>query len=166
MKSTRILIISLLTTLAFAAGCPNRDCPVCPDNGSAEVEFSTIEGHEYFSIPGSGTIFITEEIDWLNLWVDYWTLQDGGEKTAPPDIDFDTEMVIGVHWAETSGCTNESESIRFLLLDGDVMHVVVDEMADLGPCDMIVYPIHLVKTARRSVTLNFLGEVPPELPPM
>lgn len=164
MRTTIAVSAVLALVLLTNPGCNREaDCPVCPSVDQRIVPFETIEDGAYFHIPSpAGTLVIREEIDWLNLWSLYWTGQDDGEKSAPPHIDFETEMVIGVKWGVQTGCHNESESIRFILEENDTIFVIVDEMADLGLCDMIVYPIHLVKTARSDLEVVFMGEVPGE----
>ncbi|MCK4538010.1 MAG: hypothetical protein KAV42_04345 [Candidatus Krumholzibacteria bacterium] len=140
-------------------GCDEND-PICACDPTADIRFSNVESYQWFWIPEPSTMVITEEIDWLNLWIENWTQEVEGEKTAPPDIDFNTEMVIVISWGMSSGCHNMSESIKFLLLENDTLYVVSTGLEDLGLCEMVVYPLHMVKTAKRDAVVEFIGDLP------
>lgn len=92
----------------------------------------------------------------------YWNLFSGsGEKTPPPSVNFDEEMVIAVHWGEGySGCSNKVSAIDSIVKTRGSVEVIVSELPDLGPCDMIVYPIQMVRVPKTDLSVRFLGAPP------
>ncbi|UCE17329.1 MAG: DUF3160 domain-containing protein [Gemmatimonadota bacterium] len=128
------------------------------------VDFEDVEDYGNFCVIPKGTAVITSDSEWTNLWELYWNVTDGyGNKTPPAEIDFDEAMVIGVFWGGGciySGCTNRSPSIGSVWIASDTLRVSVGEMEDLGPCDACVCPLHLIKTQKLNLPIQFTGEVP------
>jgi hypothetical protein len=133
-------------------------------SGVVYVPFKDVEDYGYFWVEERGPAVITSDREWKRLWELYWGVYDeNGHKTPPPEIDFETEMVLGVFWGgecRYSGCTNKSPSIESVWIENDTMKVEVGPMRDLGPCDMCVSPLHMVQTRRYNLPVVFVGDVP------
>lgn len=147
------IIISVILIIA---------CDETPDK--TYVTFESVENYGTFGVTEKGTVVINTESEWLNLWQLYWNLLDGtGNKTPPPEINFEENMVVGVFWdtnCDYSGCSNESPSIKDIYILGDTLFVSVDELVDFGPCDACVLPLHLVQLEKLSFPVKFIGNVP------
>lgn len=156
-----VVLLSLLSAL----GCHSESTgPIGVSRDKAYVCFNDVEGYGNFHVPQSGTKVITSDSEWESFWNLYWNQFGGsGHKTPPPEIDFDHEMVIAVFWGGNcsySGCTNESPSIESILVVGNTLYIIVGEMADLGPCEMCVAPLHLIRTEKSNLPVRFIGNVP------
>ena len=94
----------------------------------------------------------------------YWNSTDGdGNKTPPPEINFDEKTVIGIFWGNDcsySGCTNESPSIEKVFITTDTIYVKVGELVDLGPCAACVDPLHLIEIDKFELPTKFIGLIP------
>jgi hypothetical protein len=128
------------------------------------VPFKDVKDYGSFCIQERGPVVITSKAEWTHLWELYWNNYDEkGNKTPPPQIDFDKGMVMGVFWGGNcrySGCTNRSPSIKSVWIANDTLRVQVGPMRDLGPCDMCVCPLHLVHTEKYDLPVTFVGDVP------
>lgn len=152
-----VILLLMLSILS----CKNKStCPALP----IHVEFKNVERYGCFDVKPKGTTVIKSDSEWRSLWELYWNVYDGsGNKTPPPDVDFDDEMVIGVFWGGNciySGCTNESPSIESVFIMCGTIHVVVGGMADLGFCAACVCPLHLIRIQRHDLPVKFVGNVP------
>ena len=98
--------------------------------------------------------------------VDFVTIRearsfDVPEKTPPPEIDFDKEMVVAICWGSGySGCSNTVEVIKRIEKTIDSINVVLSDLPNLGPCDMEVYPIQMVRISNLSLPVHFSGSIP------
>lgn len=129
---------------------------------SQSIEFANIAEARSFNVPESGTSVIKSQQEWKEWWEKYWNRFSGtGEKALPPDVDFKNRMVVGVYWGEGhSGCSNGVNVIRGIERIEDSLIVTVGELPDLGPCDMVVYPIQMVEIPAMDLPIRFLGAVP------
>ena len=107
---------------------------------------------------------IRTDSEWIDLWDNHWRCYDNQlDKTPPPDIDYQNEMVIGVFWGDNcyySGCSNMSESIKKIYLFNDTMYVEIDSLQFLGECAACVEPLHLIRLSQNDYPAKFIGIVP------
>lgn len=129
---------------------------------SEQVDFVTIREARSFDVPESGTSVIKSGKEWENWLQKYWNQFSGnGEKTPPPEIDFDKEMVVAICWGSGySGCSNTVEVIKRIEKTIDSINVVLSDLPNLGPCDMEVYPIQMVRISNLSLPVHFSGSIP------
>lgn len=126
------------------------------------LSFETLDESQSFSVITAGTQVIRDEQAWTDLWELSWAIFNGqGEKTPPPSIDFANKMVIAVFWGgEYSGCSNGVEAIKQVRIINQQIEVEIGPLPDLGPCDAIVYPVHMILLDRSNLQVTFVGEVP------
>jgi hypothetical protein len=157
-----VLIIS--SSLLLNWGCKNNVVSSNNNTDSLFIAFKDVENYGIFQVIVNGTKVVNTESEWLNLWKLYWNNFDGnGNKTPPPQIDFDSKTVIGVFWGDEctySGCQNESPSIKSIFIYSDTLYVDVGELVDLGFCDACVKPLHLVEIDKQILPVKFIGYVP------
>ena len=87
--------------------------------------------------------------------------QEGG-LVSIPEVDFESQLVIGVFYGGTSrsGCRSDVEVVEAVRLEDDVLVVEIRPLPNLGMCDMIVYPAEMVVVSARSRDVRFVGDVP------
>ena len=153
-EDDKIDILDVVGLIQYILGLPDK----------TYVVFENVENYGNFCVEENGTSVITSDLGWMDLWERYWNVYDGqGNKTPPPEVNFDKEMVIGVFWGgycAYSGCTNESPSIESVWIENDTLWIKVGELKNLGPCDMCVCPLHLIQTQKLDMPVRFVGDVP------
>lgn len=79
-----------------------------------------------------------------------------------PKVDFAKEMVIGVSWGGTcrySGCSY-GKLIERVTSSANKIEVKVVPLQIIGPCDLCLEPLHLVKVPKSGLSVVFVGNVP------
>ena len=157
MKHRAILCL-LLGAFAWT-GC---DRTPLEEPDPSVIRFETIAGADGFVLTHPGTQVLREAPLWQTLWGSTWSITDAqGVKTPPPEIDFARKMVIAVFWGEGySGCSNSVEAIETIIQRDGELVVLVGPLPDLGPCDAIVYPVHMVQLDQSDLPVVFEGDVP------
>lgn len=153
------LILTIL--LFFFLACQSSQ-KVAKQGMDQQVDFVDINEARSFDVPESGTSVIKSETELTEWWQKYWNQFSGsGEKTSPPEVDFNKEMIIVIHWGRGySGCSNKVNVIREINKSKDSLNVIVDNLPDLGPCDMEVSPIQMVKIPLMDLPVKFTGSIP------
>jgi len=152
--STTAVILSLLTTLLVSGGCDS--------GGGDPVAFQSLPAEDvrYLQVHEPGTLVIRTAEDWGAYWREHTTGYT--PQPAVPAIDFDSSMLIAVHWgAGYSGCGSVTDTIRDITDQGLVLEVTVGgPPTDLGDCLSLVYPIQVVQLGRDGRPVVFKGNVP------
>ncbi|MGD9900510.1 MAG: hypothetical protein AB7T22_15400 [Calditrichaceae bacterium] len=164
-----ILSLSLLITcsqITNESETENEKRPVrlIGTEDTTQVSFQDVESYGAFFVKDPGTRVFKDSSEWIGFWDQYWNVYDGtGQKTPAPFIDFSENMVIGVFWGDYckySGCGNESPSIEEVYICMDTLYVFVGDLKPLGMCDACVSPLHLIRTERRDLPVQFTGNIP------
>jgi hypothetical protein len=157
MRSAVSLACLVLFVLALAS-CESDTDTVVP------IPFENVEEADRFAVTLPGTAVFRDDAAWTTLWEQYWNVYDGqGQKTPPPRINFEREMVIAVFYGSGfSGCSNWIEVIEGVVKTPGQIEVRVGPLPveDLGPCLAIVHPLQVAKVRRSSLPVVFTGEVP------
>ena len=128
---------------------------------SIELNFTPLKATR-FVIPAAGTAVIKNEAQWKHLAARFSPL---GTHAPPPEVNFDSEMVILSFWGTHSGCSDEVETISSIRLLSSSMEVWVDPLPSLGDCEMLVYPLEMVLTQKTELPIIFKGSAP-EIEPL
>lgn len=68
-------------------------------------------------------------------------------------------MVIGIFWGEGySGCTNQANAIQRIERKNAKIVLTLGKVSDLGPCDMVVFPLQVVKVSKSDSEVIIQGE--------
>jgi hypothetical protein len=133
-------------------------------NPPIQVPYEDIEEANYFAIKERGTTVLTDHTAWMALWEQYWNVYSSpGQKTPPPEIDFDKYMVIAAFYGTGySGCSNRVDVIEKIVQSRKRIEVRISSWSpgELGPCCMLVYPLQMVKVEKSNLPVVFVGDVP------
>ena len=153
-----LFILALMAAVAVIACQSSKNMA----KQAQSIDFENIAEARSFNVPQSGTTVIKSQKEWEVWWENYWnSYSEKKKKTPPPYIDFKNKMIIAVHWGEGfSGCSNLVNAIERIEKTEDSLMVVVGELPTLGPCDMLVYPLQIVKVPVMDLPVAFSGEVP------
>ena len=138
-----------------------------PETEPLEIAAEDVAGYEKFAIAEPGTRVIRDQEAWLALWEQYWNEFAGDQRTDPPAIDFERNMVLAVGWGDDfSGCTNKAtliERVEFtcpVACAANVLRVTLVPVPDLGNCREVVAPVHMVTVPQTTAEVRFTGAVP------
>ncbi len=134
----------------------------CNDNTDkrTQLEYVNVENYGSFCIGEKGTTVIKDSSDFNALWAAWNNYADGG-KSSLPYINFDSQMVIVVHYGVYyQGCTNAVEVIKSIETDGDKIFINIGDLPNLGLCDAGVYPLHMVQLESLEMDIIFEGKIP------
>jgi hypothetical protein len=153
--------IILKKCLAFAvlvtAACET------PERVVIQPLYENLETARSFQVPEAGTAVFRDETTWAVLWDRYWTVYTLGEKTPPPPVDFDNEMVIAIFYGTGYiGCSNWVEVIDEIWVGSRQIEVHIGIQLDrvIGPCDMNLNPLQMVTIQRSDLPVVFTGYLP------
>ena len=131
-----------------------RDATFGPDSLSAyhgSVPFGTLDRGEETSVRPAAPFVVDNEVEWNAFWLEH----AGG--TEPPEVDFDTEMVIvaAVGRRDEAGVSVEVRQI--LQVDnGTLTHLVERVPGDFcSPVARTHYPFHIVVSPRIPSPIRF-----------
>ena len=131
-----------------------RDATSGPDRLSAyhgSVPFGTLDrGEETFATPDAPFV-IDSDTDWGAFWLEH------SPGTEPPDVDFDSEMVIvaAVGRRDEAGVSVEIRQI-LQVIDGTLTHLFERVPGDFcSPVARTHYPFHIVVSPRTPTPINF-----------
>ncbi|MFQ5583633.1 MAG: hypothetical protein ACE5GL_04295 [Calditrichia bacterium] len=132
------------------------------NNTPQSVNFVDMEEAGNFFIPEAGRQIIKSAESWQQLWEKYWNQYSGeGQKTAPPDVDFNRKMVVVLTWGQGySGCANHVKTVEQVERTGDTLKIIIGPLPSLGPCDMKVAPVQMIRIPRMEIPIVFEGDVP------
>ncbi len=131
-------------------------------NGSKgqPLEFETVERVEYLDVRERQTVVFRRETDWVNFWNAHVDSVETNGDPSPPEIDFDQNMVLGLFWGQTSGCTSMVEAIEAVRVKEKNVVVRVDDWTDGATCMALVQPRQVVKTRATNRSVQFEGDTP------
>ena len=152
------LLSGISLTLILLGSCDS------PMETGTPIPYENIEEATLFRVPTAGTEVIQDSARWMNLWEHNWHVYDGqGDKTPPPDIDFEQKMVIAVFYGSGySGCENFVEAIETIIEISGKIEVRIGPLTrrDLGMCDAVINPLQMVEIERAGLPVIFEGDVP------
>ena len=157
-----ISAITFVLTIFMLISCDS------PNEIETPLLFENIIEAEHFDVTEAGTKVFRNKIEWTNLWEQNWNLYNSqGEKTPPPSVDFEREMVIAIFYdSGYSGCSNWTEVIEEVYKKSGKIEIHIGSLIleELGSCRTIVYPLQMVKMEISNLPIVFNGEVPNESP--
>jgi len=93
-------------------------------------------------------------------WESFWRAHTHPIMGPPPEVAFQDTMVIVLTWGCCLlGCGNDVEAIRSVVFDGTSVVVDVGSPYRL-PCQLVIWPIQMVKIRRIDLPVVFTGETP------
>ena len=141
----KVLALSVLALLV-ATGCDTL-------SADAPVEFDRLSAPP--AIRFAGTAVFRDPAAWEAFWQ-----QNGGDGQAP-DVDFDSQTVVGVFYGGQSGCDPATAvgMIESADSDGAAATVKLRPLPNLGPCDRFFYPAEFVAVDTRQ-PIRLTGSIP------
>ncbi len=136
--------------------------PVCGD-APVEKEYAVFVNFleaSLLHVTTPGAFLFRDNDSWNSFCDEYWTGDDPGVNIPRPEVDFESDMIIGVFWGRDGGCYSWVDCIRAVFIWPDVIDVHISPLPDLGDCDMIVWPLQVIKMERYDLPVEFNGHVP------
>jgi hypothetical protein len=96
----------------------------------------------------------------VNFWNAHVDTLEENENPSPPEIDFDQNIVLGLFWGRTSGCTSRVDAIETVRVRERNVVVHVDDWTDEAICMALVQPRQVVKTRATNRPVRFVGDTP------
>lgn len=162
MKNVFSFTIVLLVFL-LSQSCNKKEIDRKQSNNTPHpVNFVDMVEAGNFFIPEAGRQIIKTAENWRLLWEKYWNQYSGdGQKTDPPDVDFNRDIVVVLTWGQGySGCANNVKAVQKVERAGDTLKIVVGPLPSLGPCDMKLAPVQMIRIPRMEIPIVFEGDVP------
>lgn len=139
----------LIALVAISIGCASSGERVPQRMGA--VKFSRLKNIAPDEMLPVGTMVIRTKAEWKKIF-------SASPRIDSQSIDFDKSMVICIGWGmRFSGCFNEVETVKLIEMRADEIEVVLGPFPDLGPCEMIVYPIELIVIDQSDLPVRFSG---------
>ena len=148
------LVISLIL-------CCLSTCDIFDDKYS--LDYSEIEKFEYFTFTEKGTLVIRNAADYDALLINHWdwSLRDKNGINPVPHVNFDSHMVIIVHYGrKLNGCANAVDVITSIKTDDNKIYVNLRKLPELGTREAEAYPLQAVKLEKSSMKVIFEGHLP------
>lgn len=153
----RIALLFLSGALLLAS------CDLFGSSNGEPLPFQNVKDAEPLKVQTAHTAVFRSEAAWTAFWEEHVTrINANGEQVAPPAVDFDEDMLIAVFWGDKgyAGCSFFAEAIKSVSAESKALTVEVGKLPDLGPCQMLVMPLQVIKVGRTETTVAFKGHVP------
>lgn len=155
--SPRTLPILLLCGLLLGA------CDLLTGVNGSEgqpLDFENVERAEHLDVRERQTVVFRTEKEWVNFWNAHVDSLGKNEESSPPEIDFDQNMVLGLFWGRTTGCTSMVDAVNAVRVREKNVIVQVDDWTDGTICVALVQPRQVVKTRATNRPIRFEGDTP------
>lgn len=131
-------------------------------NGSAghPLKFENVERVEHLDVRERQTVVFRTETEWVNFWNTHVDSLGENEESSPPEIDFDQNMVLGLFWGRTTGCTSLVNAITAVRVRKKNVIVQVNDWTDGTICQIFVQPKQVIKTSATNRPVRFEGDTP------
>ncbi|UCC79963.1 MAG: hypothetical protein JSW64_00990 [Candidatus Zixiibacteriota bacterium] len=111
-----------------------------------------------FCVSTPGVYVFRDDDSWSAFGDEYW--DDPWMRYTIPEVDFETEMVIGIFWGtRPHGCYFWVDCIEGIFIDHNVIEVHIAPLPELGECAMPVCPLQVVKLERYDLPLELHGHI-------
>ncbi len=95
------------------------------------------------------------------LWHEHWDQYDKNGKLPLPEIDFEYEMVVIIHYgAFPSGALREVDVIRTIEKEGSNIYVTLAPLPELGAWAAFSHPVQAVRLEKYDLEVIFEGDLP------
>ncbi len=142
--------------LGLGAGHTVREVSFLPANGSL-LATETVSSGVFSGVSAAQKVVVKDKAAWARLWSD--THKNSTSAPALPDVDFDSNMVIGVYQGDVpNGC--HYTRITKVAVAGDklvVNHSDHDDLRAMTCIQAISSPYHLVTTKRSDAAVEFVN---------
>lgn len=152
IKSYNILSILITITLLLT-------CGKAPDESELAM-FEDFTEASLLHVTPPGAFAFGDDDSWDSFCDQYWSGDDPGVNIPRPEVDFESDMIIGVFWGPTGGCYSWVDCIRAVFIRPDVIDIHISSLPDLGDCEMIVWPMQVIIMERHDLPVEFHGHVP------
>ncbi|UCE66599.1 MAG: hypothetical protein JSU85_00870 [Candidatus Zixiibacteriota bacterium] len=142
-------IFTILIALAILPACGKAPVEVVP------VIYEDFTEASRLHVTSPGTFVFEDNDSWDSFCDEYW-----GGGIPRPEVDFENNMIIGIFWGQTSGCYEWVNCVRTVFIRRGVIEVHISPMPDLGDCEMIVYPMQVIKIRSHELPVEFHGHFP------
>ncbi len=160
MKKRMLFSFLLIPSLFFIASCELFDDDESVFDQYTPLAFENFKEAERLRVTEAETVVFRDEQAWEDFWYDH--ADQGQLPQEPPKVDFNKYMLIAVFWGSGySGCIEWVDAIESVVKEDTFINVHVGILPGLGLCDMIVYPLQVVRIEQIDLPVIFTGDVPP-----
>ncbi len=159
MKKRILFSFLLIPFLFFITSCQLFNDEESVFDQYTPLAFEDFKEAERLTVTEAETIIFKNAQAWEAFWYDH-TDQDNFPQ-EPPKVDFSQYMLIAVFWGSGySGCVEWVDAIESVVKEDTFINVHVGTLPDLGLCEMIVYPLQVVKIEQMDLPVKFTGDAP------
>ena len=159
MRHARYFPLLIALTLISFLG---TGCDVLSGQSAEQVlSFEPIEEARSLNVPEPQTAVFRSEDQWQDFWDRRVDAAEDGTKPPPPNVDFETEMAIGLFWGTISGCSSSVDAIQEVSENDRSIAVQVEDWTGGIICTALVQPRQVIRIEKSEKPVSFVGNAVP-----
>ncbi|UCC79964.1 MAG: hypothetical protein JSW64_00995, partial [Candidatus Zixiibacteriota bacterium] len=118
------------------------------------IDFEDFMEASELRVKSPGTYVFRDYESWTTFCFEHWRSRD-----IRPLVDFEKYMIIAIFWGQSGGCYSWANGVKDVFIRQGVIEVHLIE-PDLGYCDMIIWPLQVIKMKKYDLPIEFHGCIP------